>query len=196
MLLDGGDREQRDGGLPIEVVEVCCLEVLPVFKHAGVSAVIGIIRDWRRRRLRYQAVVWAAGRAVRFPYGDNRLARFVNNLPLEVKYQPGARKYLLQAYLRRHLPDHLVDRPKRSFIFDLNIFLREDDFRWIHQLQTDGRLQVLPGWSAEALDKLLTRFMADPVRTPHRLYALGLLATWHASLSEGQAVAVGAAAAG
>lgn len=50
VLFDSGDRKQRDRGLPVEVAEVRCLEVLPVSKHARVSTVIEIIRGWRRRR--------------------------------------------------------------------------------------------------------------------------------------------------
>ena len=131
-------------------------------------------------------VVQSTGRAVRYPYTDNRLAYFVSTLPQELKFQGRMQKFLLRAYLKRHLPARMVDRPKKGFVFDLRFFLEHNGDAWLSDLQASGHLKVLPFWPERVLNALLERYMQDPARAVHRIHALALLAAWHAARQEEQ----------
>jgi asparagine synthase (glutamine-hydrolysing) len=56
---------------------------------------------------------------------DNDLVAFCERLPNRLKYRRGQRKYLLKKALRGHLPDAVLDRPKKGFGIPLAKWLRE-----------------------------------------------------------------------
>ena len=51
----------------------------------------------------------------RAPLLDHRLVEFAWRLPMSMKVRNGTRKWLLRQVLARHVPNELVDRPKRGF---------------------------------------------------------------------------------
>jgi asparagine synthase (glutamine-hydrolysing) len=114
------------------------------------------------------------GIGIRYPFIDERMASWVHQLPMEVKLD----KQVLRAYMAKHLPAEIVDKPKSGFIFDLNRLFLNPEHRWADELNRAGRLDVLPGWSRRPIDRLLRAHAANPTdaRWQHRLYALCLLA--------------------
>lgn len=157
--------------------------------------------DWRTLQTEVLGGVWepqaafrktshfvheATGRAMRFPFIDNRLAQFTNTLPQELQFVDYTNKVLLRAYLAKHLPPELLEKPKGDFVFDLNLVLQYNNRAWPDALREAGLLRIIPGWSNVVLEKLLSRYEKDPddERWQHRLYALCLIATW-ASVATG-----------
>lgn len=91
----------------------------------------------------YAKVVCAAretGRTVRFPFTDNRLARFVNELPQPLQFEGATNKVLLRAFLQKHLPPELLERPKGSFVLERTRLLEYGDRAWIRALERDNPL--------------------------------------------------------
>lgn len=121
----------------------------------------------------------AAGRSIRFPFTDNRLAAFVQALPEQLKFRDGNNKQLLRAYMTQHLPREIIEKPKSGFIFDLNRLFGNPAFSWQDALDRAGLLQVLPTWTRAPVLELLHRHSETPgdQQWQHRLYALCLLAT-------------------
>ena len=121
----------------------------------------------------------AAGRSIRFPFTDNRLAAFVQSVPEQLKSRDGTNKQILRAYMMQHLPREIVEKPKSGFIFDLNRLLENPAFSWQDELDHAGLLQALPTWTRAPVLELLQRRKECPgdPRWQHRLYALCLLAT-------------------
>ncbi len=121
----------------------------------------------------------AAGRSIRFPFTDNRLASFVQGLPEQLKYRDGVNKQILRAYMKQSLPREIVEKPKSGFIFDIDRLLANPVFAWPDELDRAGLLQALPTWSRTPIRELLQRRKESPgdLRWQQRLYALCLLAT-------------------
>ena len=121
----------------------------------------------------------ALGRAIRFPFIDSRLAAFVNDLPMELKYRNGVNKQILRAYMKRNLPREIVEKPKSPFVFDVNRILSNPVHRWPESLERDGVLKPVAGWSDRPIRTLQASHARAPqdARWQHRLYALCLLAT-------------------
>jgi len=87
---------------------------------------------------------------VRAPLLDFRVAEFAARLPMRFKAGPGAcaggpGKHLLRQVLYRHVPRHLVDRPKMGFGVPLAAWLRADLRPWAADLLSPALLRR-QGW--------------------------------------------------
>lgn len=51
----------------------------------------------------------------RDPFLDHRIIEFSARVPLEMKIKDGKGKYILRHILKRYVPEHIVDRPKKGF---------------------------------------------------------------------------------
>ena len=122
----------------------------------------------------------ALGKGIRFPFTDNRLAQFINRLPVALKFEGGKNKVLLRAYMAKHLPQEILIKPKAPFVFDLNRLMQNSEYRWVEDLNQQGILQILPNLDNESIQQLLSRHAKDPKESKwkFRLYALCLLSTF------------------
>jgi len=121
----------------------------------------------------------ATGRGIRLPFIDNRLADYINDLPLEFKCRTGVNKVLLRAYMKRNLPQEIVNKPKLGLIFDVNRLLRNPECRWTRDLMRAGVLCPVRGWSEAEIHRLVESHSRSPEDDgfQHRLYALCILST-------------------
>jgi len=119
------------------------------------------------------------GKEMRFPFTDSRLARFINQLPIGLKYEGGKNKVLLRAYMAKHLPQEILMKPKSPFVFDLNRILRNPEYRWVEDLNQQGLLRMSPRVDNTLILQLLNRYAKDANESKwkFRLYALCLLSS-------------------
>lgn len=76
----------------------------------------------------------AASLEARAPLLDTRIYDFVWRLPLDVKIKNGQGKWLLREVLKRHVPEHLFNRPKQGFGVPIATWLRHDLKDWAEDL--------------------------------------------------------------
>lgn len=121
----------------------------------------------------------STGRGIRFPFLDNRLKEFGYRLPLELKLD----KQILLAYMAQSLPPEIVNKPKGSFLFDLNRVLMNPRDPWAESLDRAGQLRALSSWAPQAIADLRARHARTPdvPGLQHRLYALSVLAAVQAA---------------
>ena len=62
----------------------------------------------------------------REPLLDHRLIEFVSQLPSEIKYHKGEKKYLLKKITHKYVPNELLDRPKSGFAIPIYDWLKND----------------------------------------------------------------------
>ncbi len=62
----------------------------------------------------------------REPLLDHRIIEFVSQLPSQLKYNKGEKKYLLKKIVHKYIPRELMDRPKAGFTFPMNEWLTTD----------------------------------------------------------------------
>ncbi|OZI38789.1 asparagine synthase (glutamine-hydrolyzing) [Bordetella genomosp. 5] len=81
----------------------------------------------------------------RVPLIDHRVFEFAWQLPFNYKVRGGTGKWLLRQLLYRHVPQTLVDRPKRGFAVPLASWLRGPLRDWAEALLDPARLRQ-EGW--------------------------------------------------
>ena len=83
----------------------------------------------------------AASIEARAPLMDYKLAEYAFSLPDEMKIQGGQGKWLLRQILKKHIPEHLYERPKMGFSVPLNQWLRGPLNDWAQELLDEKRLK-------------------------------------------------------
>jgi asparagine synthase (glutamine-hydrolysing) len=90
----------------------------------------------------------------RVPLLDHRIIEFAWQVPIETHCYDGRGKYLLRSLLNRHVPNHLLDRPKMGFGVPLAQWLRGPLLEWAESLLTETRLKSDGVFDVEFVTKI------------------------------------------
>jgi asparagine synthase (glutamine-hydrolysing) len=77
----------------------------------------------------------------RIPLLDTNLIEFAWTVPYSMKDRQGRGKWLMRETLYRHVPKHLIDRPKRGFGVPMEHWLRGELRDWAEDLLSESRLR-------------------------------------------------------
>ena len=123
----------------------------------------------------------AASLETRAPMLDPQVVEFALRLPMRYKFRDGSGKWLLRAILDRHIPRHLVDRPKMGFVMPMASWLRGPLKDWAYDLVSSADHTAAGLLDLKALRLLLDRHSAGAGDWNQPLFAALMCLSWIAN---------------
>lgn len=119
----------------------------------------------------------ALGIQVRYPFASKALADFVQSLPIKYRNSGGVNKVLLREFMKRHLPDSILDKPKSGFVFDLSRLLKSDSLDLLGDAEDLANTLQLSQRGKKELLTVVSSYLKDGRdEYEQRVYAIWLLA--------------------
>ena len=115
----------------------------------------------------------------RNPFLDWRVVEHARAMAPSFKVHPSGDKRALRLLLARHLPQHLIDRPKAGFVVPIREWLRSELQPAIRETVEDGFL-CRSGWiDRDAARLAFTQHAAGARNHEHLLWAILMFERWH-----------------
>ncbi len=114
----------------------------------------------------------------RVPLLDHRVYEFAWQLPFEYKVRGNTGKWLLRQVLYRHVPQSLVDRPKRGFAVPLAGWLRGPLRDWAEALLDPARLRQEGWFEPEPIVRKWREHVSGHRNWDSRLWGVLMMQAW------------------
>ena len=117
----------------------------------------------------------------RVPLLDHRVVAFCNRLPREQSLRDGRSKWLLRQAIKRYVPDHLIDRPKKGFGVPIDAWLRGPLREWMSDLLAPQRLRADGYLNAAQVERLRSEHLHGRGDWGAHLWSLCLFQVWRSA---------------
>lgn len=121
----------------------------------------------------------AASLETRAPLLDHALVEFCARLPTDMLARNGRSKAPLRALLERHVPRHLIDRPKMGFAVPLAAWLRGPLREWAGDLLAEDRVRREGYFDARRLQAAWGRFLDGRWNGEQHLWCVLMFQAWN-----------------
>lgn len=126
----------------------------------------------------------SASLETRTPFLDHRVFEFAWKLPLAMK-EKGSGKHLLRQLLFKHVPRHLVDRPKSGFNVPLANWLRGPLKPWASDLLASNALRLNPYLDSQAIWIKWSEHQSGLRNWHHQLWTVLMYLSWQTENNPG-----------
>ena len=114
----------------------------------------------------------------RVPLLDHRLVALSASLPMHILRHEGKSKWPLREILFRHVPRHLIERPKMGFGIPLDKWLRGPLRDWAEALLSESRLTNDGFFHAAPIRKAWTDHLSGNRNMHHPLWVILMFQSW------------------
>lgn len=114
----------------------------------------------------------------RVPFLDHHLVEFACRLPLHLKIRKGETKWILRQLLYRHVPRHLIERPKMGFGIPVGEWLRGPLRDWAEALLDERRLRQEGYFHPEPIRRLWQAHLSRRRDAESRLWGVLMFQSW------------------
>lgn len=126
----------------------------------------------------------AASLETRVPLLDRNVVTFARHLPMQYKVRSGQGKWLLRQVLYRHVPQTLIDRPKKGFSVPLGQWLRGPLRDWAHALLDPAHLRDQGLFQADVVEHTWNTHQQGQVDLSPQLWGILMFQAWHQTTRE------------
>jgi asparagine synthase (glutamine-hydrolysing) len=120
----------------------------------------------------------AASLETRAPFLDHRVAELAWRLSASMKIRNGSGKHILRQVLYKHVPRHLIDRPKMGFGIPLDQWLREDLRDWAEALLAPERLSQEGYFDVPMIRDVWQAHLSGKGNHGYRLWSVLMFQAW------------------
>ncbi|PHS64396.1 MAG: asparagine synthase (glutamine-hydrolyzing) [Thalassobium sp.] len=114
----------------------------------------------------------------RVPLLDHRVFAFAWQLPQHMKIRNGVGKWALREVLYRHVPQNMIDRPKKGFSIPLAQWLRGPLREWAEELLSEQRLASEGYFNPLPIRKALHQHLSGKADNALKLWSVLMFQAW------------------
>jgi asparagine synthase (glutamine-hydrolysing) len=126
----------------------------------------------------------AVGLEARAPLLDNAVVEFALGLPANVKFRSGKSKWLLRQVLYRHVPQRLVDGPKRGFSLPVEHWIRGPMREWAESLLSVNVMEAQGYLDPKPIRKMWEEHLKGAHRWHTYLWGVLMFQAWLRGIGE------------
>ncbi|MEY4605126.1 MAG: hypothetical protein RIT43_2418 [Bacteroidota bacterium] len=114
----------------------------------------------------------------REPFMDQHIIEWAAQLPDDLKYRNGVKKYILKEIVHRHIPKEVMDRPKMGFAIPIADWLRADLRPLLEDYLSDERIEREGLFSPEYVRRLKLDFLNGKKEFDVKIWYLLMFEMW------------------
>ncbi|MEP6615518.1 MAG: asparagine synthase (glutamine-hydrolyzing) [Ginsengibacter sp.] len=114
----------------------------------------------------------------REPFLDHRIIEFVSQLPSELKYHKGIKKYLLKKIAYKYIPENLLDRPKTGFGLPVYEWLKTDLKEYLFYYISEEQLSKHNFINSQKAIQIRDEFLAGKNNNETQIWLLLMFQMW------------------
>jgi asparagine synthase (glutamine-hydrolysing) len=115
----------------------------------------------------------------REPLLDYRLIEFVSQLPSNLKYKDGDKKWLLKQITHKYLPKEMMDRPKKGFGVPLTEWFRDELKEYFMIYLDEKRIEKEGLFNPKEIVKLRDSYLSGNKENVQKLWFLLMFEMWY-----------------
>jgi asparagine synthase (glutamine-hydrolysing) len=114
----------------------------------------------------------------REPFMDQHIIEWAAQLPDDLKYRNGVKKYILKEIVHRHVPKEVMDRPKMGFAIPIADWLRAELRPLLEDYLSDERIEREGLFSPEYVRRLKLDFLNGKKEFDVKIWYLLMFEMW------------------
>ncbi len=114
----------------------------------------------------------------REPLLDHRIIELAAQLPSELKYNKGQKKYLLKKITHKYVPKELMDRPKAGFTFPMKEWLTTDLKKYLFEYINEEQLAKHNYINAKMAISIRDEFLAGAEKRETQMWLILMFQMW------------------
>lgn len=130
----------------------------------------------------------SVGLETRVPLLDHRVVEHMWSVPVQMKIRQGQSKWLLRRLLQKHIPDHLLDRPKMGFAVPLGDWLRGPLRDWAESLLSESSLKSTGLFHPTPVREMWQRHLVGEINGHYALWSILSAQAWYERWMTGRTV--------
>lgn len=114
----------------------------------------------------------------RVPFLDHRVVELAWRIPQAMKIREGKGKWILRQVLYRHVPEEMIERPKKGFSIPLGEWLRGPLREWAETLLSEERIVKEGYFNVSPIREVWRRHLSGANDYSTKLWSILMFQAW------------------